>query len=254
MICRPASHASRTFFSRYTTLPMSLAWDAFGYKNGAGSIEEMRERIMEYKRPRHETPEEDQQIGCIMLQQPFFLKEEDWIPASDWPRSIVVGKTYDTETFEGQTLWHDVEARTAQPTPVLDESVEIAARRFGKPQMILPRLGQGAFRIIVADSYQRRCALSSSHIMHILDSAHIRPYAEGGTHSPTNGLLLRQDVHTLFDRGYITVTPEYKIEVSKRIREEFNNGAEYYAMQGNPIHLPDLRTIDETRLKPDEPV
>lgn len=67
-----------------------------------------------------------------------------------------------------------------------------------------------------------------------------RPYAEDGTRSPSNGLLLRQDVHTLFDRGYITVTPKYKIEVSRKIREEFNNGAEYYALHGKAIHLPEL--------------
>jgi putative restriction endonuclease len=116
----------------------------------------------------------------------------------------------------------------------------VAQERFGNAQIILPRLGQGGFRVIVADSYNRACAVSSSHILHILDAAHIRPYAQGGSHSPTNGLLLRQDIHTLFDRGYLTVTPEYRLEVSKRIKEEFNNGAEYYAMHGRQINLPIL--------------
>ena len=195
---------------------------------------------MRRRRSQQDETGEDFQIGCILLQQPFFWKEEDWIPASDWKGPIVQGKTYETDTFEGQSIWQDVQARLAKPAPELDESVEIATRRFGKPQVVLPRLGQGAFRVIVADSYRRSCAVTSSHILHILDSAHIRPYAEDGTHSPTNGLLLRQDVHTLFDRGYITVTPDYKIEVSRRIREEFNNGKEYYALHGKAIQLPDL--------------
>ncbi len=52
-------------------------------------------------------------------------------------------------------------------------------------------------------------------------------------------MLLRQDYHTLLDHGYITLTTEYKIEVSRRIREEFDNGKEYYAMHGNDIVLPD---------------
>ncbi len=119
----------------------------------------------------------------------------------------------------------------------------IAAQKFGKPQIVLPRLGQGGFRMIVTDIYDRRCALSSSHILHILDAAHIRPYAKDGTHSPTNGLLLRQDIHTLFDLGYITVTPEYKVEVSKRIKQEFDNGADYYAMHGRRINLPDTAQL-----------
>ena len=142
-------------------------------------------------------------------------KNEDWIPASDRP--IVQGKTYNTNTFEGQSIPQDVQVQLAKPAPELDESVEIAARRFGKQQVVLPRLVQGAFLVIVADSYRRSCAVTSSHILHILDSAH----AEDGTHSQSIGLLLRQDVHTLF-RGYITVTPEYKIEISRWIREEFS--------------------------------
>ncbi|HEX9119886.1 MAG TPA: HNH endonuclease, partial [Terriglobales bacterium] len=56
----------------------------------------------------------------------------------------------------------------------------------------------------------------------------------------TNGLFLRQDVHTLFDRGYMTVTPDFKLEVSRRIKDEFNNGAEYYALDGKQIRLPQV--------------
>jgi putative restriction endonuclease len=72
----------------------------------------------------------------------------------------------------------------------------------------------------------------------VLEAAHIRPYAEGGEHRVDNGLLLRRDLHTLFDRGYITVTPELKLEVSKRLREDFANGRDYYALQGRELWLP----------------
>ena len=54
----------------------------------------------------------------------------------------------------------------------------------------------------------------------------------------SSGILLRQDVHTLFDRGYITVTREYRVEVSSRIKEEFENGHEYYSAHGELISLP----------------
>jgi putative restriction endonuclease len=50
-----------------------------------------------------------------------------------------------------------------------------------------------------------------------------------------NGLLLRSDLHTLFDRGYITVTDELRVEVSSRIREEFKNGREYYRHHGQQL-------------------
>jgi putative restriction endonuclease len=231
------------YFSHFSLSPLSFAWDAFQEKNGAHSLAEMRERVWKYKKGQPQSVQEEV-IGCILLQQPFFFSEADWISVPDWPRSIVRGKGYDTDDQDGRRIWEQVQARLTRPIPVPDESVLVAAQKFGNPQIKLPRLGQGAFRIIVADSYHRQCALSSSHILHILDAAHIRPYTtEGGTHSPTNGILLRQDIHTLFDRGYITVTPDYRVEVSKRIKEEFNNGVEYYAMQGKQIHLPLLEQL-----------
>ena len=230
------------FFSHYSQVPLSFAWDAFGIKNGAQSLTEMRDRVWKY---RNATPngKEEEVIGCIMLQQPFFFAEDDWIPVSDWAQSIVRGKSYDSTEGRGYEIWTEVEHRLANPAPIPDESVVFAREKYGTPQIVLPRLGQGAFRVLVADTYNRTCALSSSHILHILDAAHIRPYAQGGTHSPTNGLLLRQDIHTLFDRGYITVTPEYEIEVSKRIKQEFNNGADYYALQGQRINLPAIEQL-----------
>jgi predicted restriction endonuclease len=98
---------------------------------------------------------------------------------------------------------------------------------------VFPRLGQGSFRLIVTDSYDRRCAFTNSPVLHVLEAAHIRPYSAGGTHAPSNGILLRQDLHTLLDRGYMTVTPGHRIEVSSRIKEEFHNGKEYYALHGH---------------------
>ena len=205
----------------------------------------MRERVWKYREGTPQ-PGSEETIGCILLQQPFFFREEDWIPVSDWQPSIVQGKGYDSSEGRGREIWNEVQGRLHRSFEV-DDSVTAETERDGRPQVILPRLGQGSFRLFVADSYNRACALSSSHILHILDSAHIKPYALGGSHSPTNGILLRQDIHTLFDRGYLTVTPEYKVEVSNRIRQEFNNGDDYYAMHGRTIDLPALQQLRPSR-------
>lgn len=62
-----------------------------------------------------------------------------------------------------------------------------------------------------------------------------------GPHALSNGILLRSDIHKLFDTGYITITPELKVEVSKRIKEEFENGREYYQYHGKDfLYLPDI--------------
>ena len=71
-----------------------------------------------------------------------------------------------------------------------------------------------------------------------LDAAHIRPYCDGGKHEPPNGLLLRSDIHRLFDSGYVTVSPNLHFEVSCQIREEFENGRDYYALHGKRIAVP----------------
>jgi putative restriction endonuclease len=43
---------------------------------------------------------------------------------------------------------------------------------------------------------------------------------------------------TSLDAGYVTVTPDLRFEVSRRIREEFDSGKHYYALDGNKIELP----------------
>jgi putative restriction endonuclease len=72
-----------------------------------------------------------------------------------------------------------------------------------------------------------------------LDAAHIRSFSERPEHDVTNGLLLRSDVHRLFDAGYVTVTPQYKVEVSQRVREDFNDGENYLKMRGAEIVVPE---------------
>ncbi|MGH6954824.1 MAG: HNH endonuclease [Alphaproteobacteria bacterium] len=91
---------------------------------------------------------------------------------------------------------------------------------------------------MVTDAYRRQCSVTGERALPVLDAAHIRPYANGGDHAVQNGLLLRSDVHTLFDRGYVTVTPAYRLEVSKRIKDEFDNGKHYYAFHGKELILP----------------
>jgi putative restriction endonuclease len=222
-------------FTYATVLPWSLAWQAFGEANGARTPQEMRTRIARYRRANVDS-KVDFEIGCRILAQPFFLEERDWLPVpASWARNIVSFKTYSTEDSDGRRLWEAVQEHLQphRPAGLADE-----AARFGAPQLIRPRLGQGAFRVLVTDIYGRRCAVSEERTLPALDAAHIRPYAEGGSHEASNGLLLRRDIHSLFDAGYVTVTPDLRFAVSRRIREEFENGRHYYALDGRSIPPP----------------
>ncbi|MBC8123393.1 MAG: HNH endonuclease [Gemmatimonadaceae bacterium] len=232
------------FFARFVRLPLSLAWDAFGENNGARSRAEVKTRIAKYRRQPVD-PHEDPKIGCILLEEPFFFKQADWIPApADFNLNIVQGKGYELASITGMQLWQQVgeklermRLQDATAGPATNAAAENA--RHGKPSLVSPRLGQGSFRVMVTDAYSRRCAVTTEKTLPVLEAAHIRPYAQGGEHALTNGLLLRSDLHILFDRGYLTIDPsERRVVVSRRIREEFENGRHYYALHGNPIASP----------------
>jgi putative restriction endonuclease len=107
--------------------------------------------------------------------------------------------------------------------------------RYGAEYLTHARLGQGAFRVLVTEAYERRCAITGEQTLPVLEAAHIKPYAESGPHVISNGLLLRSDLHILFDDGYLTVTEDLTVDVSKRIEEEFHNGKEYYQHRGKSL-------------------
>jgi putative restriction endonuclease len=220
-------------FASWIRIPISLAWEAFTISNGAGSLFDMRRQVAKYL---YEDVNRatDYQIGCIMLQQPFFLPERDWIPVPfDWKPGIQQGKTYDLSVEPGLSI-----LRRLNRIKVNNNEVREDRRRFGEPNFVLPRLGQGSFRVIVTDAYERRCAVTNERTLPALDAAHIKPYSESGEHIIPNGILLRRDLHALFDQGYVTISPSMRFEVSHRIKEEFENGRDYYRLHGGSIHAP----------------
>jgi putative restriction endonuclease len=231
-------------FVSYSILPISLAWEAFEHRNGALTYSEMRQKLLRYRRI-PDNPHEDFQVGCIILTQPFFFDESMWFSAPEWKAPIVRGKAtgYEIDKEAGQFIWKNLQRGWQQQRihglEGEAQRIEEERARYGKETTFKPRLGQGAFRVLVTDAYQRACAITVEHSLPALEAAHIKPYNESGPHAVNNGLLLRSDLHRLFDHGYITITPEYKIEVSRWLKEEFENGHSYYPFQGNSLsHLP----------------
>lgn len=221
------------FFAYSSILPINLAWDTFQQANGARSLTEMRSRVAKY---RHSVEEKyiNFDVGCILLEQPFFLPERSWIPVpKDWSSNIVQGKSYDLNIEPGLSLWNQLHVNL-----LTTSAIGAGQARYGEPVLTLPRLGQGSFRIMVTDAYERKCAITNEKTLPALDAAHIKPFVESGQHIVSNGLLLRRDLHALFDKGYITITPSNQVEVSRRIKEEFENGRDYYRLQGIQIRLP----------------
>lgn len=231
------------FFSGFAPLRLSEAWELLGPANGAASLAEMRARIGGYSPIR---PGEDPEIGCVFIRDTRFFPEDTTAgPPPGFASSIMQGKGYDLaersvapyfgELFHlllGVPVELDLAEPWHRPGPV-----------FGDRRLAPYRLGQQAFKAVVLDAYHRRCAITGTHIPPVLQAAHVRPVTEGGEHRLDNGLLLRSDVHTMFDRGYLSVDPRYRLLVSPRLREEFGNGEQFYAQAGQVIELP-ARRVD----------
>lgn len=239
---KPYEHyiAGGGFFAHHTILPISLAWQAFGEKNGAPTYLKMRRLIEEHRHV--DSRFEDYQIGCIIVTEPFFFPHNQWVPIPpDFSLNIVQGKTYDLEQGHGARLWEQVEIRLHSMGYRFENEkklTEIRKSPYGKPMIILPRLGQGGFRVIVTDAYERRCAVTEEKTLPTLEAAHIKPYSDEGPHRIDNGILLRSDFHKLFDAGYTTITTDHHLEVSRRIHDEFDNGEYYYSFHGKRLHVP----------------
>jgi len=224
------------YFVKQSIIPAWLAWEAFGAANGAPNFPTMQHQIEQCRTAARRGRDPLCTIGCLMVAQPVFFDESEWIEQPrDWQPNIVRGKTYDLTFGEGKRIWDECRRIATEKRPAVAEKV----MRWGEPTLILPRLGQGIFRVTVVDAYNRACAVTREHSLPALEAAHIRPYAEGGEHRVSNGLLLRSDIHRLFDQGYVTVTPDYHFEVSKRLRDDFSNGRSYYPLRGTRIAVPE---------------
>lgn len=237
------------FFERYESLPAWLAWECFGKMNGAPDFASMVDRIVQL-RGSGDAVTGSFQIGCIMVTAPFFFGREEWIePPTDWAKSgIQQGKSYALDSGEGARLLRQCVERAQRDNRYWNvERVAEDPARYGTPTEIRPRLGQGLFSLAVRDAYSGACAVTGEHSSPVLEAAHIIPYARGGEHRVSNGLLLRSDLHRLYDRGYVTVTPDYEFKVGKRLREDFNNGRSYYSLSGTKIALPAQETLRPSR-------
>ena len=244
-----------------TSIPIRLAWEAFGEANGASSQHEVVAAIDQYRR--NETATELTHIGCRVLTQTVFLDEMDWIDTpSDWANSIVSGKTYDASVGEGRRVYEALMAKTDAAMLFRRDARAWAPPGAGErpqpPIAGLPprggltvgirkvRPGQGTFRINVAHAYRFACAVSDTKVLPALEAAHIQAYGRDGTHETANGLFLRRDIHSVFDAGFATFDEQMRFVVSPQVKTIFDNGNEYRRLHGSPIKAP-----DDPALRPD---
>ncbi len=226
------------YFAAFSVIPVQVAWMAFEQRNGDATFPGLLNRIAEY---RHESPGEtvlgSKPLGCIVLREVQFFDRSDWIPwglSEEWHPNIVAYKTYDLASALGSTLRGLL--RSGEPAELLPDFELVGGDQRSRAEAFgVVREGQGAFRVRVLDAYGRRCAITGERSLPVLEAAHIQPYLGAPSNHIQNGLSLRADIHRLFDTGYVTVTPDLTFEVSSHLKQDFENGREYYDFSGKKL-------------------
>jgi putative restriction endonuclease len=232
-------------FVYHSVVPLHLAWDAFGEVNGCGTMTELIELIGQY---RHAAPQPEAamtwQIGCTMLSNVRFYPESEWLPLS-FPPGLMTGKSLDVQSEGGQLIWGHMQRyaqkREAGPSAKSSYSLVAEERALYETVKIKQRIGQGAFRVMVLDAYNRRCCMTGERTLPVVDAAHIQKHVSIESNDVRNGLALRKDIHSLFDSGFIAVNQDYKVLVSNKIQKYYENGREYRQLEGREIVLPGQR-------------
>ncbi|MYH41191.1 MAG: HNH endonuclease [Chloroflexi bacterium] len=228
------------FFAVWSRMPVPFAWEVFGEGNGDPTEEHFERRIGEYRQRFDRAA--DAPLSCIVLRDAVFLPESRWLPwgpGEGWHPNLVTYKGYDLAT-NGRALAELLQGTHPDPVPDLQPAFELLEEdaRAHVEVARVDRRGQGTFRLRLLEAYGGQCAVTGEHATPVLDAAHIQPYLGPASNHPQNGLVLRSDLHRLYDSGYVTVTPDLRLEVSSRLRDEFENGRHYYQMAGREIHVP----------------
>lgn len=230
------------FYSGFDTFTVREAWELFGEGNGVASMDELAQSIARYRKER---PDAGVSIGCVLLRNLFFLAPEETLAApGDFAKNIVRFKGYELAGSGAhvdlmfETMLRRAEVRIEDET---GQPAMVPGPVFGRDRLVKARIGQQAFKGLVLTSYERRCAITGNHIQPTLEAAHIRPVSLAGENRLDNGLLLRSDVHTLFDLGYLGINPRYQLQVSPRLRQDWGNGQEFYERAGREISVPRVR-------------
>lgn len=142
--------------------------------------------------------------------------------------------------------WKDIVLGTVKVHTISNEEVDSQSEAFNPAdaekakekvtRSIANRRGQPKFRKSLLKAYKEQCAITKCNIPAILEAAHIVPYQGVNTNHITNGILLRADIHTLFDLGLIGVNRSYKVVVSSSLID-----SEYEKYNGREIHFPEKK-------------
>lgn len=209
---------------------VNLAWSRWGQANGCADKQEFLRRLSGLRDGDRDL-KGNSLIRCLYLDEPVFLPEEDWFEVPGWNYgSRTPIRMYPTDHPHRPELQRRFEAAFRGYQLPMNEFMLLGEK--------IEREGQYAFRKEILKNYQSQCAVTGEKTEPVLEAAHIRPYAKYRNHLPSNGLLLKSDIHKLYDEGLVSITPDLKFHVSSQIKRKYSNGKYYYELEGKQILVP----------------
>ena len=95
------------------------------------------------------------------------------------------------------------------------------------------RKGQSEFRNLLLRAYGHKCAITGETQEKVLEATHIEPYVNVSSNHVQNGILMRVDVHRLFDAGLLAIDSNLNLLISSRLQ-----GSKYVGLSGQKLLMP----------------
>jgi hypothetical protein len=115
------------------------------------------------------------------------------------------------------------------------EEKSIRAKAFNTKKR---RIGQEKFRKTLLKEYDKMCVVTECDLEEAIEAAHIRDYSGEESNNVRNGILLRIDIHRLFDKGLITIDQDYTLILSEKLENSY-----YREYNGKKINLPNDKDV-----------
>lgn len=204
-------------FVEYKFQTLDATWQEFGQRNGADNKSEFMDTLTQFD------SNDKVNCGCVVLKDIVYFDEPKDRIRSGFTKKPAQLYAYDNIPFPfGGMLVSTGHFNLIQTTA-----------KNKKLQSSTIREGQGAFHTAVSKAYQGQCCITGEKIPELLQAAHIQDYINKDSNHIQNGLLLRIDIHKLFDSGLLYIDQTYHVHVSPLVKTP-----EYSKLEGRQISLP----------------
>ncbi|MFE3085699.1 HNH endonuclease [Streptomyces albidoflavus] len=168
--------------------------------------------------------------GAAWVGMPGILSGAELRALCDNPRT-----QHSLRSMRWERLREAIEATGASTSVDIADQAQRAIAGGHRQTTVRARLGQAAFRRQLLTAHGETCAITGHAPAVVLEAAHLYSYAASGEHHNDGGLLLRRDIHRLFDLGLLAVDPDsLTVDVAPQLRDY----PPYRALQNAPLTVP----------------